>query len=90
MKFILGAHGGAKGFNPFPKPRADRWITRQLVPVLRSDKERKTLVITPPEVLQPWQKHEAKLHLRRESHAGWNARREARERRRALEASPSP
>nr|URT60484.1 hypothetical protein [uncultured organism] len=54
--------------------------------IFREDRRgSKTLVITPPDALQPWQKHALKLKKRSVVHLGWNERRERREAQKKLE-----
>lgn len=80
MRFILGAHGGAKGFNPFPAARAERfkrkWRFPQPAPAPTLDLNHSQ---------QPWQKTADRLERRAEKrpHLDWNARRAAREERKA-------
>jgi hypothetical protein len=58
--------------------------------IVRADKEHKTLEVTHPDVLQPWQKAEAKKRERAASHAHPDDRRKARELRKELEKGKVP
>jgi len=80
---LFGAKGGARGSCPFPAPRRDRFVTRV---VYSNDRPLVLKTIAPPVVNttpQPWERHAAKLAKR--ERLGWNDRRIAREKRRALE-----
>ena len=79
MRFILGAHGGARGHNPYPAPKTDRLIVRKIRgnarPFVRHAEVSSACNTTP----QPWQRTAAKLEKR--ERLGWNDRRLAREAR---------
>ncbi len=71
---MYGAHGGARGHNPFPAPpkfnaHGARHVPEPVVHQLEINHQP-----------QPWQKHAAKLKAKAIAHhLDWNARRVARE-----------